>query len=84
MRGADLGRGISCALGSNRGLNESLLNRDDVLYAHLFRRFVALAKFQSARRDQPLALTFSTGMRELDGHSGAVFDALFDESGVRL
>ena len=80
----DLGRGVSCALGSNRGPGKSLLNQDDVLYAHLFRRFVALAKFQSARRDKSLALAFSTGMRELDGHSGAVFDALFDEPGVRL
>ena len=84
MCGVDLGRSVSCALGSGRGLGESLLNRDDVLYAHLFRRFVALAKFQSARRDQPLALAFSTGMRELDGHSGALLDALFDEPGVRL
>ena len=84
MHGVDLGRGVSCALGSNRGPGESLLNRDDVLYTHLPRRFVALAKFYRTRRDQPLALAFSTGMRELDGHYGAVFDALFDEPGVRL
>lgn len=44
MRGVDLGRGVSRALGSNRGLGESLLDRDDVLYAHLYRHFVALAK----------------------------------------
>ena len=84
MRGVDLGRGVSRALGSDRSLNESLLDRDDVLCAHLFRRFVALAKFQSARCDQPLALAFSAGMCEPGGHSGALFDALFDESGVRL
>ena len=51
MRGVDLGRGVSRALGSNRGLGESLLDRDDVLYAHLYRHFVALAKFQNARRN---------------------------------
>ncbi len=84
MRGVDLDRGVSCALGSNRSLNESLLDRDDVVRAHLPRRFVALAKFQSARRDQIIALAFSAGMRESDSHCGALFDALFDESGVRL
>ena len=84
MRGVDLGRGVSCALGYNRGPGESLLNRDDVVRAHLPRRFVALAKFYRTRRDQIITLAFSTGMRELDGHYGAVFDALFDQSGVRL
>ena len=84
MCGVDLGRSVSCALGSNRGPGESLLNRDGVLRTHLPRRFVALAKFYRTRRDQIIALAFSTGMREPDGHSGAVFDALFDEPGVRL
>lgn len=84
MRGVDLGRGVSCALGYNRGPGESLLNRDDVLCTHLTRRFVALAKFYRARRDQTLALAFSAGMREPDGHCGAIFDALLDEPGVRL
>lgn len=67
------------ALHSNRGPDESLLDGDDVLCTHLSWRFVALAKFQSTRRDQPLALTFSAGMREPDGHNGALFDALFNE-----
>ena len=80
----DLGREVSCALGSDCCLNEALLDRDDVIRAHLPRRFVALAKFYRARRDQTLALAFSTGMRELDDHCGAVFDALFDQSGVCL
>ena len=84
MRGVDLGRGVSCALGSDRSLNKSLLNRDDILRVHLPRCFVALAKFYRARYDQIIALAFSTGMRELDGHCGAVFDALFDEPGVCL
>ena len=84
MRGVDLGRSVSCTLGSNRSPGESLLDGDDVLCAHLPRRFVALAKFYRARCDQILALAFSAGMREPDGHCGAIFDALLDESGVRL
>lgn len=80
----DLGRSVSGALGSNRGPGESLLNRDDVLCAHLARRFVVLAKFYRTRRDQIIALAFSTGMREPDSHCGAVFDALLDEPSVRL
>ena len=84
MHGVDLGRSVSCALGSDCCLNEALLDRDDVIRAHLPRRFVALAKFYRARRNQTLALTFSTGMRELDGHGDALFDALFDEPGVCL
>ena len=84
MRGVDLGRGVSCALGSDRSLNESLLYRNNVVRAHLPRHFVTLAKFYRTRRDQIITLAFSAGMRELDDHGGAVFDALFDEPSVRL